>query len=492
MKAAILFRAFLATVVSLGLLFGLTTAGALADNQTPTVSPVSTDTASLPYTVRLRQREMPRVLPTLQSFTAGQSQGLWVLFGGRTNGMHGFTDDPLENFPPRHQNKRIWVIDPISGRRWSRRIDESSLKRKQVDALSSFAAQSVQIDDTLYVVGGYGFSRSANNFTTFSTMTAFDLGNIIKWVRRESGLPPGKEDLANLIRQTSHKTLQVTGGQMMMVEDRAILAFGQLFDGGYGSPNFNQVYTTQVRSFRIVDDGTTLGIEDVRRRPTQPNPTDFRRRDYNLIPIIDQARRPGQTVHAVALSGVFTLTDGMFTVPVEISGNGVPSMRDPDAPPSSLEPDVFKQAMNGYNCAVLPIFDGATGENHAVLFGGISYVYYNSGSFIEDSNFPFVNDVTAVVRSTDGGYRQVWLGRFPKVQSADQKRLHFGAEAAVFLKQSTPVTENGMLDLAALKAQHGTGPVHVGWIFGGIAANSPNGGTSVASNLVFEIIVTPR
>jgi hypothetical protein len=492
MKAAILFRACVSAGASLGFLVGLTTAVALADNQTPTVSPVSTDTDSLPYALRLRQREMPRLLPTMQSFTAGQSQGLWVLFGGRTNGMHGFTDDPLQNFPPRYQNRRIWVIDPVSGDRWSRSLNDSSLTRDQVDALASFAAQSVQIGDTLYVVGGYGFSRSLKDFKTYSTMTAFDLGNIIKWVRQEGGLPPGKEDLASLIRQTEDEVLQVTGGQMMMTQGRALLAFGQMFDGGYGSPNFTQVYTTQIRSFRIVDDGTTLGIEDIRRRPTQPNPDDFRRRDYNLIPIIEAGQPSRTATKAVALAGVFTLTDGMFTVPVEISGTGIPTMQDPDAPPSPGAPPVFKQAMNGYNCAVLPIFDGATGENHAVLFGGISYVYYHNGNFIEDSNFPFINDVTAVVRQTDGGYRQVLIGRFPAVRTVDQKRLRFGAEAAVFLKPSTPVTENGMLDLAELKAQHGTRPVHVGWIFGGIAADKPNGGTSVASNLVFDIIVTPR
>jgi len=492
MKAAALLRALVVASVSLSVSCGFIASSVLADNQTATVTPVSTNKGSLPYKLELRLREMPKLLPTLQSFSAGQSQGLWVLIGGRTNGMHGFTSDPLANFPPRHQNKHIWVIDPVTGQRWSRRINDSSLTRQQVDALSSFAAQSVQINDTLYVVGGYGFSRSKNDFTTFSTMTAFDLGDIIKWVRREGGLPAGKEDLANLIRQTSHNVLQVTGGQMMMVEGRAILAFGNMFDGGYGSPNFNQVYTTQVRSFRIVDDGTTLGIEDIRRRPTQPNPNDYRRRDYNLIPVIDQTRRPGQAAHAVALSGVFTSTGGIFTVPVEISGNGVPSMRDPNAPPSSGEPPVFMQAMNGYHCATLSIFDSATGENHAILFGGISYMFKSGAEFVEDSNFPFVNDITAVVRKTNGGYRQVWLGRFPNVKSADKKRLQFGAEADVFLKPSMPVTANGMLDLAALKAQHGREPVTVGWIFGGLAADAPNRGTTVASNLVFEIVVTPR
>jgi hypothetical protein len=459
---------------------------AAADNQTPTVSPVSTNTASLPYTVRLLKREMPKVLPTLQSFASGQSQGLWVLIGGRTNGLHNFTSNPLKNFPPRRQNARIWVIDPVSGRTWVRPLDDSSLTPDQVDGLSAFATESVQIGDTLYVAGGYGFSRSANNFMTFPTMTAFDLSDLIRWVRKEQ-LPAGKKDLASLIRQTQSSVLKVTGGQMMIVEGRAILAFGQLFDGGYGSTDSTQVYTGQVRSFDIRDNGKTLAIANIDRRPGTPNRNDYRRRDYNLVPILDTAgARP--VAKAVGLAGVFTPTNGIFTVPVEIAKNGLPVMADPAAP------STFKQAMSGYNSASLPIYDSASGQSHAVLFGGISFVSYNkaTGTFVQDSNFPFINDITSVVRRADGSYRQVLVGKFPIVQTVDDKRLRFGAEAALFLEQSVPVTTNGMIDLAKLKATHGTKPVHVGWIYGGIAAEKANFGATVASNIVFDIVLTPQ
>jgi hypothetical protein len=356
----------------------------------------------------------------------------------------------------------------------------------QVDGLSSFATQSVQIGDRLYVVGGYGFSRSANDFMTFPTMTAFDLTNLVRWVRKRP-LPPGKEDLASLIRQTQDDVLKVTGGQMMMLGSRAILAFGQLFDGGYGSPNPTQIYTGQVRSFDIVDDGTTLAIANIDQRPDEPNYDDFRRRDYNLVPIL--ATDGSRTVpKAVGLAGVFTLTDGIFTVPVEIGKNGRPVMADPTAP------STFKQAMSGYNCAFLPIYDSASGESHAVLFGGISFVYYRkpTDTFVQDTNFPFINDVTAVVRQADGSYSQVLIGQFPTIRTVDDLRLRFGAEAAVFLDDSIPVTKNGMIDLAQLKALHGTEQVHVGWLYGGIAAEKANFGATVASNIVFDIFVTPR
>ena len=487
MMPTIFVRTGVVATLSAAIVLGLIAATARADNQTPTVSPVLTDTSSLPYTVRLRQRNIPFTLPTLQSFTAGQYGGLWVLIGGRTNGLHRFTNNPLANFPPSKQNKRIWVIDPASGQRWSRRLDDSSLTDDQVDMLSSTAMQAVQIGNTHYVVGGYGYSRSLGDFTTYSTMTAFDLDKIVNWVRKLSDAPGGNADLASLIRQTSNSVLKVTGGQMTMLGNRAILAFGQLFDGGYGSPTFTQIYTTQVRSFRILDNGRKLAIDNIRQIPKAPNPTDYRRRDYTLIPFLNDVG--GRKVPMVtALAGVFTLTDGMFTVPVEIGGNGRPTMADP-----SLR-STFKQAMSGYDTAFLPIYDSARGDSHAVLFGGISFVYYrkSTGTFVEDTNFPFINDITAVVRKANGRYRQILLGQFPRIKTTDGKLLRFGAEAAVFLAPSIPVTKNGMIDLRRLKAKYGARRVLVGWFFGGIAAEKPNFGATVASNIVFEVFLTPR
>lgn len=474
-------------VLAAGVAFGGGLAPAWADNQTPTVSPVSKDTALLPYTVRLREVKRDTVLPTLQSYAYGQVDGLWVLVGGRTSGLHKFTNNPIRNFPPRRQNDRIWVIDPATGKRWSRLLSDSSLTADQVDALSGTAAQGLQLGTTLYVVGGYGFQRSINDFVTYDTMTAFDLNDIVNWVRSPRRLPDDKKDLADLIRQMSHPILKVTGGQITQIGDRTILAFGQLFDGGYGDPNHIQIYTTQVRSFRLLDNGKELRIGDVRRDPAQPNPTDYRRRDYTLVPFMEvRARKPVEKV--AALAGVFTLTDGMFTVPVEIDGGGAPSMADPAAP------GTFKQAMNGYDSAFLTVWDGSRLQSHALLFGGISFVYHDArtGKFVEDDEFPFINDITAVVRTNAGRYRQVLVGSFPRIISADNKRLRFGAEAHLLLRPGIPTTANGMVNLGALKRRFGTRPIVVGRIFGGIAADAGNNGDSTASNLLFDVILTPR
>src|SRR5437762_7746078 len=144
-------------------LAGISTA-ARADNQTPTTSPIAVGSGNLPYDIRLRRVDTHRTLPTLQAFASGilggifSETGLWVIIGGRTNGLHNFSTDPLENFPPSAQNRRIWIIDPTSWKVWSRSIKNSRLSVDQVDQLSASAYEHVQLGDVLYVIGGYGYS----------------------------------------------------------------------------------------------------------------------------------------------------------------------------------------------------------------------------------------------------------------------------------------------------------------------------------------------
>jgi hypothetical protein len=452
---------------------------AQAANQTPTTSPITVGGRSLPFGIRLDRVSTNGRLPTLQTFAAGQLGSLWVLIGGRTNGLHNFTNDPLQNFPPSSQNRRIWVVDTTSWQVWSRSLDGAGLSVDHADLLSAGATQDLQVGRTLYVVGGYGYSSSRKQFITWPYMTAMDLPAIVKWVRTPNQSPP----LSSLIRLTRNENLRVTGGKMTMLGERAILAFGQNFFGGYGSPNAVQTYTTQVRSFEIVDDGRTIGIAKLKRSPETPDPANFRRRDFTMVPVL-----AGSQPRAVVLSGVFTTTNGVFTVPVEIGAAGVPQQDDPRAP------GTFRQGMNSYDCATFGVYDAAAGASHNLQLGGISYITYNwgTGRFFADPQVPFTNQITDVIRDADGDYSQVLLQQaYPVVSGPDVARYRFGAEARVFLKDGIPVNKAGLVDLAALEARPGTSNV-IGWVFGGIAAEKPNFGNSVASNEVFRITLTER
>jgi hypothetical protein len=479
-------RLKIAAIFLSALLLNIAVGTARADNQTPTTSPIVVGSGDLPYEIRLRRVDTHRTLPTLQSFASGifaaalSNTGLWVIVGGRTNGLHNFSSDPLENFPPSAQNRRIWVIDPARWRVWSRSIKDSHLSVDQIDQLSATAYEHVQFGDALYVVGGYGYSHTAKDFKTFPVLTAFDLPKIIDWVQNPAGSP----DLADLIRQTSDETLRITGGQMTIIGDRAILAFGQDFDGGYGSPTAKQTYSGQVRSFRILDNGKDVSIADIRGDPETPDLVNYRRRDLPMVSVIDTTEGQPEN-EAVALAGVFTETNGIFTVPVEINGAGEPTQADP-----TLR-STFKQGMNGYDCATIGLYSKTAKATHSVLFGGISYIYYKQGQFVEDTNFPFINQTTTIVRDRNGHYRQYLLdAEFPRIVSPDGKRYLFGAEAVVFRNLGIPTIGNGLVDLDALRKAAPNAKSHVlGRIFGGIAAEKPNFGRSVASNEVFDIVL---
>jgi len=438
---------------------------AWADNQTSTLSPV--ETSGLSYSISLQVADMgSAVLPTLQSYAVGTYNEQWVFLAGRTNGLHNFTSDGLINFPPASQNRDIWVVDPVTKQSWSRPLAASDLSDPAKNALSATATQYIQQNSTLYVAGGYLYADS--EFTTYNTLTAVDLPGVIDWVKNGTGT------LSSSVRQTADPALKVTGGALTLVNDRAHLVVGQDFEGPY-TTGANGVYTQQIRSFDIVDNGTTLSIDNI----TATVPLDaLRRRDLNVVPLAHTG--PGGPA-LVALSGVFTTTDGVWTVPVEIAADGTPSMADPDAP------ETFKQAMNNYSSAPIRMYSESRDENHIILPGGLSLQTNNDGTFVTDNEVPFTNQGTAIVRDAEGHYTQFYLGEvYPDVIDAvSGDPLLFGAGAKFLLNPELSLIE-GAIDMDAL-----TGPTLLGWVFGGITAEIPNFGPSRGSNILFEVMYSP-
>lgn len=188
----------------------------------------------------------------------------------------------------------------------------------------------------------------------------------------------------------------------------------------------------------------------------------------------------------VALSGVFTTTNGAWTVPVEIDSEGNPSMDSPG------DADTFKQGFNGYQSARLGLYSPAAQQMHMLLFGGISLEYLNDmGQVVTDQGLPFVNDITSVVVDENGKYSQHWLGQFPELTDLDGKRLYLGSDTEFFPADALETFRNGVLNLDSI-----TTPKTLGYVFGGIAANGPHvrgvpGVTSSASNTIFEVVLIP-
>ena len=452
---------------------------ALAQNQTPTVSPILSG-ADLPFRVSIERADFS--LPVgLQSYVSAIYQGKWLLLAGRTNGMHDFNDDN-NNFPPRMQNTTVYVVDPIRQTVSSRPLADprSGLTQRQIDLLSVTSPQAYQVDATLYMTGGYGVDTATGQFSTKDALTAIYVPGLMHWVEEVVA----NETVAQYIRQIFDPIFQVTGGYMTQApQNLTLLIFGQNFEGFY-VPSSNGVYTEQVRRFRIEDDGMTLSFSP--QAPTPPDPN-YRRRDLNIVPVVTATL--GHPVSSwVALSGVFTLPGGAWTVPVSISPLGVPSMADPSLP------GTFKQGMNNYVAPTVGLFS-TSGNMYTVVMGGISFGYFANGAFQTDAELPFINQVTTIRIDPQGGFTQYLMdAEYPVIRSTESNPgnpLLFGAGAQFFPSTPLPMYDNGVLQLERL----GTAPVVIGYIAGGIQSTVPNTSQrsdSAASPHIFKVTLIPR
>jgi hypothetical protein len=452
------------------------------DNQTATLSPVLPP-APLPFTINIELSNLQ--LPN--GWHSG-AMGTWgskaVLLAGRTNGLHGFDNNPnVNNFPPSAQNAVVYVIDFKEQRIWQKSLYDASsgLTQQQIDTLTVTSPQAYQTGKTLYISGGYGIDTATGQMGTKSTLSAIDVPELIEWVIKD------KSSLAKNLRQTTHPLLQVTGGAMVQLgpHQPTLLIFGQNFTGFYNDSSNGQ-YTRQVRSFRILDNGINLYVAASQDQPI-PNPA-YRRRDLNVMPVMLGGKskpRPGY----VALSGVFTETTGVWTVPVVITPEGKSSMANP------ASPDTFKQAMNNYVCAAAGLFSKKTEDMYMILLGGITFGYFDGNSFETDPEIPFTNEVTTVKIDKDLVFSQyIMENEYPTILSTfanPGNHLLFGAGAEFIQNTELPTYMNGVLALDKLL----DGPVIIGYIVGGIQSSLPNTNTnldSAASPYIFKVTLAPK
>lgn len=451
-------------------------------NQTAVTTPILPGD-ELPFTIEIEEANFS--LPVgIHSGVVGRAHGKWLFLAGRTNGLHGFNNDP-NNFPPSQQNTYVQVVDPATGITSIRSLTDpgSGLTQHQIDLLSVTSPQAYQLGDYLYMTGGYGVDTATGEFSTKDVLTAIDVAGLMRWV--ENPLSP--ETAVQHIRQITHPLFQITGGYMDRVGDHpTLLIFGQNFQGFYFDSS-NGIYSKQVRRFDIIDNGTDLSIQPRTVRPHKPN-QNYRRRDLNVVPIV-RSKGGKDKLSFVALSGVFTTMGGIWTVPVGISAKGKTSMSNPSFP------DTFKQGMNNYVCATLGLFNKEEEAMYTVLFGGISYGYFANGIFQTDSEIPFINQVTTIKLDKHGDYSQYLMdAEYPVILSTMSNPgnpLLFGAGASFMRNPELPAFENGVLDFDLL----GSGPVVVGYIVGGIQSTLPNTNSSsdsAASPYIFKVTLTPK
>ncbi|GAB4133278.1 MAG: hypothetical protein Fur0041_05370 [Bacteroidia bacterium] len=389
----------------------------------------------IPFAVELEPMSIPN-MPGLHSFAWAEHNGLWLIIGGRTNGLHGF--QPNFAFPQTGQNSSVYVVDPVAGQVWSASLNALNVDLK--DQLISSNMQFYQDSAVLLFSGGYGYSNTAQDHITFPNLTLIDVPGLIGAV--QNNLP-----IQSYFRQIADQRFAVTGGHMGKIGNRYLVAFGHRFDGRYNphnGPSFTQTYTEEIRWFEILDNGLTFTVQNY---VAESNPVYYHRRDYNMSPKIFPNGDFGYT----GFTGVFRADkDWPHFNSVQITSNG------------GQADSSFQQLYNQYHTANVSIFDTASRITHTLFFGGMG-MYYNdvNGLPVQDTMVPFVKTVSAVSSGPAGSFESVLPVQMPGYQGSAAEFIPASGVPQLFGE----VVNLNMLD---------TGRVLIGYIVGGIESDQPN------------------
>lgn len=402
--------------------------------------------------------------PGIQSYSLGKtSDGKWLILGGRIDGLH--KRRPFEAFLKKENNTSVFVIDPIGNKTWE--TDLRVLPASIFEQLQSTNQEFQQRDNTLYVIGGYGYSDTKGDHTTYPNLTAINVDGLSKAIIEGS-------NILSYFRQITDANLAVTGGQLGLLNDTFYLCGGQYFEGRYNpmgpdhGPGFTQEYTNEIRKFKIEDDGINLSISSY---SAEKDPQNLHRRDYNMVPQIFPDLTKGFTM----FSGVFQYDANVpWLNSVDVNENGFKVNND------------FNQYLSQYHSAKVPVYNSEKNEMMTIFFGGLSqYQYDNKGDLIKDDQVPFVKTISMVTRHQDGSMTEKDLGiKMPAFLGSGAEFIPLTSEA-IYL-------ENEIVNLNSLKQEK----TLIGYIYGGIESSEENiffrnnGTQSTASNQAFKVYLT--
>ena len=274
-------------------------------------------------------------------------------------------------------------------------------------------------------------------------------------------------DLSAAITYTTSSLVQVTGGELLKLDDGMFyLMGGHIFMGSYRdfeageekrTPKAWQQYTGEIRKLRVTrDDSGRLAVELVR---SYLHP-EFARRDLNATLTIQP---DGRTLGAAAYGGVFTEDQLGFSKPIYWSAADPPRVAEE-----------YEQKMSGYSCAKLAFFDPDSKAMLTTFFGGISRWMWNydrgefqaaprSGAKSETVYFDglqWIDQITTLVRGPHETYESV--------QPSNRLAAYLGTNA-VFLPASGLPRMRADADVFDLRPLRGK-RVLAGYIYGGIRA----------------------
>ena len=416
-------------------------------------------TQSTPFQIALEPVNISG-LGGIQAFAWGQYNGKWLIVGGRLDGLH--QRQPFAAFDIAGHNTQLIVIDPVAQQKWTAPL--SSLPVGMQEQLSSTNMEFYQEGDYLYLIGGYGYSNTVADHTTYPNMSAINVPNTVNAII-------GGTSFTTEFRQITDTMFRVTGGYLNKINDTYYITGGQKFLGRYNpmgpthGPGFIQEYTNSIRKFTIDDDGTTITVTHL---PSITDTVNLHRRDYNVAAQIFPGGEEGLT----AFSGVFQQAVNLpFLNCVNIDSVGY------------TVNNAFTQYYNHYHCAHIPLYSAANNEMHTLFFGGIAQYYDSSGILVQDNNVPFVKTIARVTRDASGVMAEYKLPiEMPSL---------LGASSEFIPVETLPHYNNEVFKLDEFTAD----TTLVGYIYGGISSTAANvfftntGTQSSASSQIFEVYV---
>ena len=451
---------------------------ALAQNQTDSLSPLIP--LGVPFRLRIEQVEWDGdPLPTIHSAAHGLVGDRVLFVGGKTSGLHNFDCDPDENFPAKDFNRSLMVIDLATRETFSRPLSDadSVLSPAQIAALSSINTLTKEYDGQLISVGGYGIDENGD-YVTFSSLRVIDVAGAIDWVLGDPAPLSDHIRFHQSPKGAPSDFFTICGGILIKNGDEFWSCLGHDFQGGYtecGPIGTTQVYTKSIRRFSLdtdLPDSPPIFIGE-----TADPPPWARRRDLNVLP----ATVP-EGLGAVALGGVFTLEDGVWTAPIVVDPEGGMTMRDPEAR------GTLRQGFNVYDSARLSFWSESRGENWFIAFGGLGYQVLWEGQLIENTTIPYSNEVLAVryVPESDRWSQHLIGASFPTSTDSAGNVYYHGTETFTL---TTVDQENHQIDLDAL-----TEETTIAYLYGGIIAGGQgvqNFPETFASNQLFRVVFEP-
>ena len=394
-------------------------------------------------------------LPGLHSFAVGQANGKWLVIGGRKDGLHA--RQPFNAFLAASSNTDIYVIDVINNQYWTASVNTLATGLKE--QLQSTNMNFFQDKDSLYIIGGYGYSATALDHVTYPNLTSVSVIGLINAI--VNGTP-----ISSNFKQITDSRFAVNGGHLGKIGASFYLIGGHKFDGRYnpmGMATYTQTYVDGLSKFTINNYGTALSVSNYTKTTDMVH---LHRRDYNLMPQIFPTGEEGYTIS----SGVFQIgIDLPFLYPVDVKA-------------SSHNPVTgFNQYLSNYHSANISTFDSSNNTMHSLFFGGMSQYSYIGGVLTQDNNVPFVKTISRVSRNSMGVLQENVL--------PIEMPLLTGASAEFIPNHSVPHYDTEIIKLSQITADS----TLLGHIYGGIYSPQINpftaNNTSVtnAHNTIYEV-----